>query len=1003
MNYERTRVEQPAIDLLVGLGWTFVAPADLKRSSIRNAVLQDRLERKLLEFNPWLSVENLARVIRKITTPEAIGLMEANEEIHTLLTLGTSVQQDVGLGMPSSAVRYVDWERFDRNDFVVTQQFRVKRSSVEHDEDTKKVVFDLALFVNGLLWAVIECKDFVQGVAQALEAGKTQLERYQELTEGFRGMGAPRVFQTVQLVAVVCREAALYASVGAVNRFFAPFPEAYPNDLEWLGQVLGLPLGSQPTNQDVLLYSVFSPSNLLELTKHFSVFEISERRKIRKVARHQQRIAVDRTIRRVLGLDDLFNDTRDPNPWKLEPAERGGVIWHTQGSGKSLTMVWLAQALKAAPLGNPSVLVVTDRVDLDKQVDGVFRGAGLATPERAKSVSALRRLLSHAVGATIMTTVQKFQDATERGILNASEKIFVLVDEAHRTQYGLLAARMRGALPNATFIAFTGTPIDKKDRSTLSTFGSYIHRYTMIESVRDGATVPIFYEGRDLEKFFVAGRSIDEVFDHWFADYNPEDREKIKNKFATLEAVAGAPARVKAIAWDMVKHYQDFIADNGFKAQVVVASREIAVRYKEAFDALEAPPSEVIFTVSSGEDQRFAQFDRSPSELDNLLTRFAKEKNDPVKFLIVVDMLLTGFDAPLEQVMYLDKPLREHTLLQAIARVNRPAELKDRGFIVDYWGVTDNLREALSIFDAQDIRGVMRPLSQILDELASSHQNVMKMLGSVGGERIDITLATQKLEDVILREEFKQAFKFFSRSFNALLPDPRIEPFELDFKWASRVWLEMQRTIERKTQTDWSGIAPKVRKLIDESIQADGITQVIAPIDILSDDFDTRLKKIPSEEAQALEMTHALLLEIEEKFLENPMLYSSLRERLEKIIASRREKRSSASEQVSELLDLVAKIRNTPQSRATQLGLSANSEALYGVLEQKDFASVELARTLEQTLQNLIVIEWQDKEDVQREMRRQIGRNLRAAGVAAEQMKALTDQIIDVARARMNQ
>jgi type I restriction enzyme, R subunit len=996
MSYERTRVVDPAISLLEKLGWIFIPSKDLERDVTRSAVLQNRLENKLIDLNPWLSPENLARVVRKITVPEAIGLMEANEEIHNLLTRGTTVQQDLPSKMPSHAVQYIDWQNPERNEFVFTQEFRVKRNSLEGKNDPKAVIFDLALFVNGLLWAVIEAKDFAKGVALALEEGKTQLERYQEIAEGFGGLGAPRAFYAVQAVAVICREAAVYASAGAVNRHFSPFPEAYPNNLEWLEQVLG----AKATAQDVLLYSVFAPANLLELTRNFSVFEVSQNRKIRKLARHQQRIAVDRTLRRVLGLEDLFNPARDPKPWTLEPTERGGVIWHTQGSGKSLTMVWLARALRAAPLGNPTVLVVSDRVDLDKQVAGVFRDAGLTLPERAKSVSGLRQLLKNAIGATLMTTVQKFQDSTQHGVLNASEKIFVLVDEAHRTQYGTLAARMRGALPNATFIAFTGTPLDKKDRNTISTFGPYIHCYNMIESVRDGATVPIFYESRDLETLSVAGRSIDDIFNQWFIEYDPDKREEIKSKFATLEAVAGATARVKEIAQDIIQHYRNFIAANGFKAQVVVASREIAVRYKEAFDFIGGFESEVIFTVSHNDEQRFKNFERTDSDLEGLISRFAKEKDDPVKFLIVVDMLLTGFDAPLEQVMYLDKPLREHTLLQAIARVNRPAELKDRGFIVDYWGVTDNLREALSIFDTQDIQGVMRPISQIVDELTSAHQNIMKMLGS---QRTEINQAIQMLEDVILREEFKQAFKIFSRSFNALLPDPRALPFEADFKWVSRVWLEMQRVIEGKYQTDWSGIAPKIRQLIDKSIQADGITQVLAPIDILSANFDTRLKQIPTEEAQALEMTHALLLEIEEKFAENPKFYSSLRERLEKIIEARREKRSNSKQQVQGLHELIDRIRNTPQNRAAKLGLTANAEALYGVLETVGTLSTELSRTLEQTLQNLIVVEWLTKEDVQREMRRQLRRDLRSGGIVTEKQEPLLNQIMDVARARMKQ
>ena len=1005
MSYERTRVEEPAIRLLESLGWRYVTAADLPRDSKRSVYLNTVLEKKLLEFNPWLLPEHLAYVIRRLTLPNATGLLESNEEVHTMLTRGISVQGDFD-GLPSKTVKFIDFDNVTQNDFIVTNQLRVWRSSVEDTSDPKRVVFDIALFVNGVLFGIIECKDFVQGVEVSLAEGMRQLERYQELGD-FRGDGAPRAFSSVQALAVICREAAVYAAVGAPTRYFAPFPESYPRSLEWLGTAMGLPTGQQTTAQDVLLYSVFTPENLLEFSELYSVFEIEEKRKVRKLARHQQRIAVDRSIRRVLGAEDPFSAQTHAlavknSSWKLEPTDRGGVIWHTQGSGKSLTMVWLAAKLRQARVGlqNPVLIVVTDRVDLDKQINGVFKEAGFALPTRAKNVKELKELLRARAGATIMTTVQKFQDALSKGLLNPSSNIFALVDEAHRTQYGLLATSMRAALPNAVFIAFTGTPIDKRDRSTIDKFGAYIHRYTMLEAVRDGATVPIYYEGRDLETFSVTRFSIDEVFERWFSDYAPEKREEIKAHFATIEAVAGAPARVRAVALDIVKHFEEFIAPNGFKGQIVVASRDIAVKYKEALDEFGAPPSEVVFTVSNGDEQRFKDFARTDGELEDLLDKFKKDPDDPVRLLIVVDMLLTGFDAPLEQVMYLDKPLREHALLQAIARVNRVALGKDRGFVVDYWGVTDDLRDALSIFDANDLQEVMRPVSQILRELEPQHVAVMRVFG---GKQIPNTAALLMLGDPLRRQEFETAFKRMARSLNALMPSKEAAPFLNDFKWLSRVRAEARTTIDRTDQSDWSGIAPKIRKLIDESIQADGVYQVIAPIDILSPQFDTAVQNLQSPEAQALEMAHAAEAEITVKFPQNPVFYATLRERLEQIIRARRDGRMDAVAQVGALRELIDRLRNAPTNRAAQLGLSQDAEALFNLLEASAVTDKDIARQLESTLKNLVVVDWLQKEDVMREMRRQLRRELRNAGVTKEALEPVVNQMMDLARSRLAQ
>ena len=330
----------------------------------------------------------------------------------------------------------------------------------------------------------------------------------------------------------------------------------------------------------------------------------------------------------------------------------------------------------------------------------------------------LRRILEHPTGKTVMTTIQKFQEitgpsATPRNqsvhpTLSEATNIFVMVDEAHRTQYRSLAANMRQALPNACFLGFTGTPIDKKDRSTLRTFGPYIDTYTIEQAVRDKATVPIFYESR-LPELQIIGQTIDKVFDHVFADRSDDERAAIKQRFATESAIAGAPRRIEAICLDLIEHFTKFIAPNGSKAQVVTTSRHAAVTYKEALDRLNGPESALLMSSGHNDEERLARWHLSKEQQDRLIERF-KDPGDPLSILVVCDMLLTGFDAPVEQVMYLDAALKEHTLLQAIARVNRPhGDEKTYGLVVDYWGVSVELSEALAVFSATDVQGALTP------------------------------------------------------------------------------------------------------------------------------------------------------------------------------------------------------------------------------------------------------------------------------------------------------
>jgi type I restriction enzyme, R subunit len=994
--------EEPAVRLLQRLGWTYVGPDALEpeRDSHREVVLKKRLAKALRKLNPWLSDDNVHKAIRAVTGIQATSLIEASEKVHTVLTRGVSLEQDLGDGKKGQSVRFFDFQNPSRNDFIVTQQFKVQGTK-------KNIRPDLVLLVNGIPLAVIECKSPTLGDAWKAEA-IDQFSRYQELEDRYRELGAPKLFETVQILVVTCDAAAVYGTVTTPHRFYAEWKRPWPKTEDDLERELG----RKPSAQDVLFAGMLAPAHVLDLLENFVVFERDPKsgRVLRKLCRYQQFIAVNKAVQRARTA--------------RKPTDRGGVVWHTQGSGKSLTMLWLATKLRRDPTHeNPTLVIVTDRKDLDEQITGTLIACGFPNPIRAESVRDLRHHLSGPTGITLMTTVQKFQELSSSGepgrrserqehpVLSTASNLFVLSDEAHRTQYGGLAGNLRKALPNAAFFGFTGTPIDKKDRSTLSTFGSYIDTYTIEQAVADGATLPIFYESR-LPELRIIGSTLDAVFDRVFADRSDEERREIKKKYATESAIAGAPKRIEAICLDLIDHYTTFIKPNGFKAQVVACSREVAVQYKETLDRLNAPESAVIISGTNKDDQALVRHHTSEDQRTRLRERFCKF-DDSLSILIVCDMLLTGFDAPVEQVMYLDSPLKEHTLLQAIARVNRTADKKTYGLVVDYWGVSEALQEALAIFAPSDIKGAMTPKEDELPRLQARHAAAMRFfVGVRNKDNLSACVAVLEPEDV--RAEFDAAFRKFSESLDLVLPDPRGLPYAADARWLGKI-RQAARATYRDSKLDISDCGAKVRKLIEDAIVADGIQILVKQVSLFTPEFEDKLKALKTDEARASEMEHAIKDEIHVKLEEDPVFYASLRERLEQIIADKKAKRIDAAEQLRLFKELREDMRGRAQA-AEDIGLSEASYAIWGLLRrpegvigtsdshrpvQRDDPKVVLAGVLEEQLAPHVgIVDWQTKDDVQKEMRRLIKRQLRIANYDTQRIESLAENIVDLMKRR---
>ena len=991
--------ENPVLELLQSIGYTYVPPEDFEseRASFKEVILIGRLAAALERLNPWLSESNVAKAVKAVTQVSAASLAEANEALYTSLTYGIALEQDRGDGRKSHTVRFFDFEKPSRNEWIVTRQYKVLGSK-------KHIIPDIVVFGNGLPLAVIECKSPTIGDTWKADAVK-QLRRYQEAGSGWKNQGAPQLFETTQILIATCGERAVYGTVGTPERFFLAWKEPYPLTVKQLGSKLG----RSPTPQDIALFGLLEPRSLLDVTRNFVVFDSDGGRKVRKLTRYKQFIAVNEAMRRIRRA--------------RRPSARGGIVWHTQGSGKSLTMLWLALKLRRDEAQQqPTVVIVTDRTKLDRQIAGVFETCGFPNPERADSVRALRRILAHPIGKTVVTTIQKFQEITGAGggarrgavhpALSEASNIFVMVDEAHRTQYRSLAANMRQALPNACFLGFTGTPIDKKDRSTLRTFGPYIDTYTIEQAVQDGATVPIFYESR-LPELQIIGQSIDQVFDRVFADRSEDERAAIKQRFATEQVIAAAPRRIEAICLDLIEHFTCFIAPNGFKAQVVATSRHAAVTFKETLERLNAPESALIMSAGHNDEERLARRYLRKDEQDRLIERF-KDRKDSLAILVVCDMLLTGFDAPAEQVMYLDAPLKEHTLLQAIARVNRPqGDEKTYGLVVDYWGVSAKLKEALAIFSSSEVRGALTPSVDELPRLQSRHAATMRFFQEVG-DRDDLNACVQVLEPEDVRAAFDLAFRRFGQSMDMLLPDRRALAYHGDLRWLGKI-RGVARTRYRDERLDLSGCGEKVRKLIADAVTADGIQILVAKVPLFSPEFEEKVKALETDNAKASEMEHAIRHEINVRMEENPAFYQSLRERLEAIIAERRQQRLDAAEQLSLLATLREELRGE-QTRAQDIGLDARGFAIYGLLErQRPMAMREDAATYSvdnRDLASLIdesvapfteLVDWWQKDDLQRQMRSRIKRQLRASGVADGTVESLATDIVDLAKVRSDQ
>ena len=832
-----------------GLGWRRIASADIPRQT-QEVLVEKWVREALIRLNPEITADpELAdQVLYKlraiILSVRSDGLIRANEEMTAWLRGERSMP--FGQNNEHVPVRLIDYDNLEQNQYVVTQQFVYRAGSAERRAD-------LVLLVNGFPLVLIEAKTPTRSAVSWVDGAVQVHDDYEKYV--------PELFVcNVFSVATEGKEYH-YGSLGLPVKDWGPWnldadggdPQRHP--------LHGLKLAAE---------SMLRPHVVLDILSSFTLFATDKKqRRIKIICRYQQYEAANKIVERVLA-----------------GYPKKGLIWHFQGSGKSLLMVFAAQKLRLHPrLKNPTVLIVVDRIDLDTQITGTFTGADIPNLEKAETRDKLQQLLAQDVRKIIITTIFKFGEAPngKAGALNERSNIIALVDEAHRTQEGDLGRKMRDALPNAFLFGLTGTPINRFDKNTFYAFGAdedakgYMSRYGFEESIRDGATLKLHFEPR-LVELHIDKAAIDAAFKEMTGGLSDLDKDHLGKTAAKMAVLVKTPERIRHVCADIVQHFQSKVEPNGFKGQIVTFDRESCLLYKTELDKLLPPEaSDVVMTVNANEPQ-YKPFARGRDEEERLLDRF-RDANDPLKLLIVTSKLLTGFDAPILQAMYLDKPLRDHTLLQAICRVNRTySEQKTHGLIVDYLGIFDDVAKALE-FDEKGITAVVSNIQELKDRLPEAIQKCLAFFAGVDRtvEGYEGLIAAQQcLPNNAVRDNFASEYSLLGKLWEAISPDTILGQFEKDYKWLSQVYQSVQPS-SGHGKLIWHSLGAKTIELIHQNVHVDAVRDDLDTLVLDADLLEAVLSNPDPKKAKEIEIKVARRLR---KHLGNPK-FKALSERLD--------------------------------------------------------------------------------------------------------------------------
>lgn len=1005
----------PALQLLQNLGYTYLTPEEVlkeRQDKLSNVILEDILEQQLFKFNkiqfkgkiyPFspASIRGAIDAIKNV--PMFDGLVTTNSKIYDLLTLGKSFEESIGNDRKSFTINYIDWNNIENNVFHVAEEFEVNRTSSD-----KKYRPDIVLFVNGIPLCIIECKR--PDIKEPLEEAKSQHLRNQQED------GIPHLYKYSQILLALTSNKVQYATTGTPRKFWATWKEQKLKETD-LQELVNKPLSDEQkdklfadrfkyvrkyfdnieaegrlvTEQDKLLYSLCQPQRLLELMYKYIVYDAG----IKKIARYQQYFAIQDTLERI---KIIRNERR-----------QGGVIWHTQGSGKSLTMVMLAKAISLEPeIINPKVIIVTDRIDLDKQISDTFKSCGKVV-KKATSGEDLGNIIADNKETIITTVINKFQAALrKKKVIDNSKNVFVLVDESHRSQYGSANALMQKVFPNACYIGFTGTPLMKKEKSTAVKFGGIIGTpYTINQAVEDEAVLPLYYESR-LAVQNVTQNSIDKYFDIISRDLTDKQKADLKKKFSTRRILNEAEQKIANVALDISQHFEHKYKGTGFKGQLTAPSKAIALKYKKYLDELGMVTSEVVISAPDTREGNDDIYEENSSEVNQfwkrMMDRFGNEseynaqiinqfKNAPEpELLIVVDKLLTGFDAPKNSVLYIARSLKEHGLLQAIARVNRLEEGKDYGDIIDYYGLLTELDEALLTysnigdFDEEDIQDALISAQEEIKKLPQLHSDLWEIFNGIN--KYDIEAYEQHLKYEDDRDKFYDKLSQYSKVLQLALgnfkflektSEKKIVTYKNDLKFFLNLRVSLKsryaESIDRKEYE------AKIQKLIDTYVTSDEIIQVTEPVDIFdTEKFKAEVEKKVSTRSKADTIAYRISRTISEKWDDDPIFYKKLSELLKEAIAKYSKQIMDEAERLKNdnaYLNRVTEILTMARTRTGDdipISILNNevAKAFYGVVFEKikkydatKDSAAELALKIDKIILDNQYVDWIKNTDLQ--------------------------------------
>lgn len=990
--------QTPALELLQKLGYTYLSPDEalaMRGGKTSSVLLEDVLRKQLRELNSIkignhkearFSEQNIENgVIAMRNVPMEGGYLSGNEAIYNMLTLGKSLEQSIDGDKKSYTMQYIDWYEPQNNVYHVTEEFAVTRTGIA---DTYRP--DIVLFVNGIPLVVIECKR--PDVKGAEEQAVSQHLRNQQ-DDGIRGL-----YVYSALLLAVGNSFGSYGTTGAAANFWCKWHEMFNSNEEELNYKKKLleivnkdsETTRTPTQQDEYIYNLCRPERLLELIYHFTQFDAG----IKKLARYQQYFTVKKVVERVK---------------TIEAGRRnGGVVWHTQGSGKSLTMVMLAQMI-ATEIRNPRIILVTDRTDLDYQITKTFRKCGKDV-DNANTGKKLVELLESGTDAVITTIINKFATAVKKikqPLTNPD--IFVLIDEAHRSQYKELAIQMERVLPNACKIAFTGTPLTKDDK-TARTFGGIIKPvYTINQAVKDNAVRPLLYEGRIVPQSVMEG-PIDSFFTHVCEDLTEEQSTDLKKKFSRAGVLNQTEQRIYSIATDISKHYAENWKDTGFKAMLVTPKKHVAILYKKILEEIGKVTSEVLITAPDDREGEETAYGKTQEDVktfwkqmmdehgtprkyqENLISRFKGHENPEI--MIVVDKLLTGFDEPKVAVMYIDRKLCGHTLLQAVARANRVCEGKQYGYIIDYYGVLKELDDALGVYSNYDEegKGVFRetlvPIGDKISELPQKSSDLWDMFKTIPNKR-DFEAYAQSLRLEDRRHEFYDRLKSFSsvlrlalstKEFHDTTDDKTIQRYKEDMRMFAKLRTAVQ--LRYSDTINYKKYEERIEKLINQHVESDEVRVITQLVNIFDkENFQKEIDKIVGTAAKADTIASRTAKYIKENMDSDPAFYKKISQLIKETIEAYEQGRLNENEYLNKMLQFKEDVLNhTDSEMPNELENNNTAKAYYGITLENykrlfpELPFKEMALDTTKAFENIIrkaviiddtvIVDWQSKTDI---------------------------------------